>query len=47
MRVWHKDTIKYLLLINIATVEACFKAKNNCIFSVIIFIAERNSKGEI
>ncbi len=44
MRVWHKDTIKHLLLIKIATVEACFKAKNNCIFSVIIFIAERNIK---
>ena len=44
MCVWHKDTIKYLLLIKIATVEACFKAKNNCIFSVIIFIAQRNIK---
>jgi len=47
MCVWHKDTIKYLLLIKIATVEACFKAKNGCIFSVIIFIAERNSKGKL
>tara|TARA_R110002050_G_scaffold250336_3_gene388263 strand:+ start:349 stop:621 length:273 start_codon:yes stop_codon:yes gene_type:complete len=27
MCVWHKDTIKYLLLIKIATVEACFKQR--------------------